>query len=104
MQARLSGDGVRAIRMAMRLTEIEFALRLGVTVRTVTLWESDVILPSVLMSMVIRAEAAKLARPSSPSWLGTRDSRVSPPAQRATKSARNGVLGSALRKSAGKHR
>ena len=59
MNERLSGDAIQAIRAQLRMSEIDFALLFGVTVRTVQLWESDVVVPSVLTSMVIRAEVAK---------------------------------------------
>lgn len=64
MRERLTGDEVREIRTRIGLRETDFALLLGVTVRSVELWEAGVIVPSVLMSMVIRAEAAKHARRS----------------------------------------
>jgi len=56
---RLSGEVVRAIRTKMNLGQPEFALLFGVTIRTVQLWEAGVVEPSVLTSMVIRAEADK---------------------------------------------
>jgi hypothetical protein len=74
----------------MGLSEVEFAQRLGVTVRAVDLWESEVVLPSVLTSMVIRAEAAKLARASSRPSRGARGSRVSPSGRRRVKPTRPG--------------
>jgi len=47
---------IRDIRLGMGLSEPEFALLFGVTIRTVQLWESGVVEPSLLTSMVIRAQ------------------------------------------------
>ena len=82
MQQRLTGQGVSALRADMKLSEMEFALLLGVTVRAVELWEADVVVPSLLMSMVIREQAAKHAahaRSAEHGSLGRRGSRVSRP-------------------------
>lgn len=66
MRDRLSGQVVRAIRISMNLEQPEFALLFGVTVRTVQLWESGVVEPSLLTSMVIRAESRKHRRSARP--------------------------------------
>ena len=50
------------MRLGMAMSEMEFALMLGVTVRAVQLWESGAVVPSRLTSMVIRAETAKQAQ------------------------------------------
>lgn len=66
MRDRLSGQVVCAIRNSMNLEQPEFALLFGVTVRTVQLWESGAVEPSLLTSMVIRAEAEKHRRVARP--------------------------------------
>lgn len=64
MNERIGGSEIRELRLRLGMTEVEFALLFGVTVRTVELWEADVVVPSLLTSMVIRAEAEKrLAAP-----------------------------------------
>lgn len=59
MSDRITGSAIRAIREQLDMDEVEFALLFGVTVRSVQLWESEVVVPSVLTSMVIRAESEK---------------------------------------------
>lgn len=68
---------IRTIRLGMGLSEPEFALLFGVTMRTVRLWESGVVEPSLLTSMVIRAEVDKQRRIGRPSRTAT---TASPPA------------------------
>jgi predicted transcriptional regulator len=100
VQRRLTGDGVSALRAAMKLSEMEFALLLGVTVRAVELWEADVVMPSLLMSMVIREQAARHAarsRPEQHRSLGRRGSRASRPARAAGKRSKVVPTGEATR-------
>lgn len=59
MSDPLDGKAIRAIRASLGMTEMEFALLFGVTIRTVALWESDVVVPSRITAMVIRAEAER---------------------------------------------
>jgi DNA-binding XRE family transcriptional regulator len=83
---RLSGHLVRNIRRSMKLEPLEFALLFGVTVRTVQLWETGVVVPSVLTSMVIQAEADKhhrSARPARVSAVARRTARTPRVAERA---------------------
>lgn len=86
MQDRLTGDEVRAIRTGMNMGAMDFALMFGVTVRTVEFWESGVVVPSRLTSLVIKAESAKRvklaaenARAAAERTLGARSPRVSRP-------------------------
>jgi DNA-binding XRE family transcriptional regulator len=51
----LDGKAIRAMRESLGMTEMEFALLFGVTIRTVMLWETDVVVPSRITAMVIRA-------------------------------------------------
>jgi transcriptional regulator with XRE-family HTH domain len=55
----LDGKAIRAIRTSLGMSEVQFALLFGVTIRTVELWESDVVVPSRITAMVIRAEAER---------------------------------------------
>jgi len=59
VEERLEGEDIRRARGELDLAETDFAQMLGVTVRTVALWESGVVVPSRLTSMVIRAELDK---------------------------------------------
>jgi hypothetical protein len=75
---RISGSAIRAIRDQLEMDEVEFALLFGVTVRSVQLWESEVVVPSVLTSMVIRAESEKqLSRSPRPAEVPGRSQRQS---------------------------
>lgn len=98
MQTRLTGDGVSALRAAMKLSAMEFALLLGVTVRAVELWEADVVVPSLLMSMVIREQAAKHAahaRSVQHGSLGRRGAGVSRPVRASGKRSKVDPTGEA---------
>jgi transcriptional regulator with XRE-family HTH domain len=55
----LDGKTIRAIRASLGMSEVQFALLFGVTIRTVELWEADVVVPSRITAMVIRAEAER---------------------------------------------
>lgn len=59
MQHPLDGKGIRDIRTGLGMSSVEFALLLGVTIRTVELWETDVVAPSRITAMVIRAAAER---------------------------------------------
>lgn len=70
MSDALDGKAIRAIRDSLGMTETEFALLFGVTIRTVGLWESDVVVPSRLTAMVIRAAAERARAAREPSDRG----------------------------------
>lgn len=70
---------MRAIRTRIGMSEMDFALLLGVTVRAVQLWESGAVVPSRLTSMMIRAASAKHVQRRDEHSLGTRRSRVARP-------------------------
>jgi transcriptional regulator with XRE-family HTH domain len=55
----LDGKAIRAIRTSLGMTETEFALLFGVTIRSVAMWEADVVVPSRITAMVIRAESER---------------------------------------------
>lgn len=81
---RLDGKAIRAIRTSLGMTETEFALLFGVTIRTIELWETDVVVPSRITAMVIRAESERAAaradlgeRAPSPRHRSTRPRRAS---------------------------
>lgn len=73
MHHPLDGKGIRDLRTSLEMSPVEFALLLGVTIRTVELWETDVVAPSRITAMVIRA-AADRARAASDADAG--DGRV----------------------------
>lgn len=92
MHDPLTGKDIRAIRTSLGMTETEFALLFGVTIRTVELWEGDVVVPSRITAMVIRAQAerARLASRADGSGAGDRSPapRRSPRRRRSTGRAR----------------
>ena len=55
----LTGREIREIRTRLGMTEMEFALLFGVTIRTIELWETDVVVPSRITAMVIRAQTER---------------------------------------------
>lgn len=59
MHHPLNGREIRTIRTRLGMTEMEFALLFGVTIRTIELWETDVVVPSRITAMVIRAQVER---------------------------------------------
>lgn len=84
MHHPLDGREIRAIRTRLGMTKTEFALLFGVTIRTIELWETDVVVPSRITAMVIRAEAERALAAAEAAAHGVGDR---PPAPR-TRSAR----------------
>ena len=70
MEKPLDGKEIRRIRASLDMKPAEFALLMGVTIRTVALWESDVVVPSRITAMVIRATAERAGAAASTAGAG----------------------------------
>ncbi|MBY0275933.1 helix-turn-helix domain-containing protein [Candidatus Binatia bacterium] len=87
MSEALDAKSIRAIRTSLGMTETEFALLFGVTIRTVALWESGVVVPSRITAMVIRAESERAAAAARSDGGGAAKSRA--PRRRGRNAARS---------------